>query len=155
EHTEIGYNYRLSNILAALGRAQLTRLDEMITRRREIRTTYAAAFADLPVRFLGRDTDRGDSEDNCWLTTLVIEDPSVNITVLVAARSDNGVETRHLWKTMYLQPVFDHEHFVGPGNAEQLFQHGLTLPTGSGLTDQDVSTASDLVLNHLPHGGLQ
>ena len=77
EHTEIGYNYRLSNVLAALGRGQLQRLDGMIARRREIRDRYAAAFADLPMRFLGRDdADRDDADDNCWLTTVVLEDPT-------------------------------------------------------------------------------
>src|SRR5699024_10753303 len=72
EHTEIGYNYRMSNILAALGRGQLSRLDEMIRRRREVRATYRQAFRDLPVRFLGGDET--DERDNCWLTTLVVED---------------------------------------------------------------------------------
>ena len=77
EHTEIGYNYRLSNVLAALGRGQLERLDDMIARRREIRDRYAAAFTDLPLRFLGRDdASRDDSDDNCWLTTVVLEDPT-------------------------------------------------------------------------------
>lgn len=73
EHTEIGYNYRLSNVLAALGRGQLERLDDMIARRRAIRARYADAFADLPVRFLGRDGERGDEHDNCWLTTIVVD----------------------------------------------------------------------------------
>lgn len=77
EHTEIGYNYRLSNVLAALGRGQLRRLDAMIARRRKIRDRYAAAFADLPLRFLGRDdAERHDTDDNCWLTTVVFEDPT-------------------------------------------------------------------------------
>lgn len=71
EHTEIGYNYRLSNILAAVGRAQLGRLDGMITRRREIRRQYMDAFAEFDVRFLGSvDTD-GEFVENCWLTPLI------------------------------------------------------------------------------------
>ena len=79
EHADIGYNYRLSNLLAALGRAQLSRLDDLIARRREIREIYAAGLADLPgVRILGREPGRGDAEDNCWLTAVVI-DPDVRI----------------------------------------------------------------------------
>src|SRR5699024_8942279 len=75
EHTDIGYNYRLSNLLAALGRAQLSRLDDLIARRRAIREQYAAGLADLTdVRFLGRERGRGDEEDNCWLTAVVLGD---------------------------------------------------------------------------------
>src|SRR5664280_2652147 len=77
EHTEIGYNYRLSNILAALGRAQLSRLDGMLARRRAIREMYVEELADLPgVRFLGRDQHnegRSDDEDNCWLTCIELD----------------------------------------------------------------------------------
>jgi dTDP-4-amino-4,6-dideoxygalactose transaminase len=81
EHTEIGYNYRLSNISAALARAQLSRLDGMLARRRAIRGMYIAKLGDLPgVGFLGRDQHdakgRGDDEDNCWLTCIVL-DPHV------------------------------------------------------------------------------
>ncbi|HBO55368.1 MAG TPA: pyridoxal-5'-phosphate-dependent protein, partial [Janibacter terrae] len=91
EHTEIGYNYRLSNVLAALGRGQLERLDTMIARRREIRERYVAAFADLPLRFLGRGSDdRDDAQDNCWLTTVVLETTPAD--AIVAAMSEQQIE---------------------------------------------------------------
>lgn len=137
EHTEIGYNYRLSNILAALGRGQLERLDDMVTRRREIRERYVAALTDLPVRFLGRDGKRGDEDDNCWLTTLVVENgPGAN--TIVAALSAERIEVRHLWKPLHMQPVFSAARSFTTGAAEDLFRRGVTLPSGPSLTDPQI-----------------
>ncbi|HNN48606.1 MAG TPA: DegT/DnrJ/EryC1/StrS family aminotransferase, partial [Marmoricola sp.] len=105
EHTEVGYNYRLSNILAALGRAQLSRLDEMLKRRRRWREEYRALLASRPgIRILGGDDDAGD---NCWLTAVII-DPEVagfSAQNLGAHLLNNGIESRPLWKPMHLQPV--------------------------------------------------
>lgn len=137
EHTAIGYNYRLSNVLAALGRGQLERLDEMIARRRAIRARYAEAFADLPVRFLGRDGERGDDHDNCWLTTVVVED-GPDADTIVAAMSAERIEVRHLWKPMHLQPVFAAERSFTTGASEDLFRSGMTLPSGPALTDDQI-----------------
>lgn len=149
EHTEIGYNYRLSNVLAALGRGQLERLDAMIARRREIRARYADAFADLSVRFLGRDaTDRDDTGDNCWLTTIVLDPTRVEArrrnleTTLaddvVSAMSAERIEVRHLWKPMHLQPIFTSHRSFTTGVSEVLFQNGVTLPSGPALSDDQV-----------------
>lgn len=137
EHEEIGYNYRLSNVLAALGRGQLERLDGMIARRRAIRERYAAAFADLPVRFLGREPDRGDEHDNCWLTTLLVED-GPNADTIVEQMAAEQIEVRHLWKPMHLQPVFAGSRAFTTGVAEDLFHRGVTLPSGPALTDDQV-----------------
>lgn len=138
EHTEIGYNYRLSNILAALGRGQLERLDDMIARRREIRGRYAEAFSDLPVRFLGRDDgDRDDSHDNCWLSTIVLDTPRRADTV-VDAMSEQQIEVRHLWKPMHLQPIFAEARSFTNGVSEDLFDRGVTLPSGPALSDEQV-----------------
>ena len=152
EHTEIGYNYRLSNVLAALGRGQLQRLDAMIARRREIRDRYAAAFADLPLRFLGRDDAvRDDADDNCWLTTVVL-DPSLvgergsgttPADKIVAAMSAQQIEVRHLWKPMHLQPVFSGARSFTTGVSEDLFTRGVTLPSGPALTDAQIDRVID------------
>jgi dTDP-4-amino-4,6-dideoxygalactose transaminase len=142
EHTEIGYNYRLSNVLAALGRAQLTRLDDMITRRRAIRQTYADGLAGVQgVRLMGRGGDRDDEQDNCWLTTIVLDPEAVTATVdsVIKMLEAEDIEARHLWKPMHLQPVFaDARSFVN-GTSERLFASGVTLPSGSILTDDDVA----------------
>ena len=142
EHTEVGYNYRLSNILAALGRGQLTRLDEMMARRRAIREQYVAALGEIDgVRFLGRGGERPDDEDNCWLTCLVLDPERVAASpeAVMAALAAEDIEARHLWKPMHLQPVFDEARSFLTGTSERLFAQGVTLPSGSGLTDAEVA----------------
>jgi dTDP-4-amino-4,6-dideoxygalactose transaminase len=145
EHTEIGYNYRLSNLLAALGRAQLRRLDEMLQRRRGWRERYRALFAGQPgVRILGGADDAGD---NCWLTALVV-DPDVSswtAAEVAAALAAAGVETRPIWKPMHLQPVFAKAGATLDGSSERLFAHGLTLPSGSALTDEEFARIEAVV----------
>jgi dTDP-4-amino-4,6-dideoxygalactose transaminase len=138
EHTDIGYNYRLSNVLAALGRAQLRRLDGMLERRRAHRERYAKLFSSVPgVRLLG-DRDAGA---NCWLTSIVV-DPAVagwQAGDLAAHLGALDIETRPIWKPMHLQPVFRGARSVLSGAAEQLFTDGLALPSGSALTDRQVA----------------
>lgn len=139
EHTEIGYNYRLSNILAAIGRAQLSRLDGMIARRREIRRRYMEVLGDLDVHFLGTADTDGDDVENCWLTGIVLGD-SIELTPddVQAAMNARDIEVRHLWKPMHLQPVFANSRRFVDGTSEQLFRRGLTLPSGSEISDADV-----------------
>lgn len=149
EHTEIGYNYRLSNILAALGLAQESRLDAMIARRRAIRQRYASAFADVPgIRLLRGDAARDDAHDNCWLTSVIL-DPQVcqlDAPALIKALGERGIEARHLWKPMHLQPVFADKRAFVNGNSEYLFRNGVTLPSGSALTDADIDTVIEVAL---------
>ncbi|MBK5283678.1 MAG: DegT/DnrJ/EryC1/StrS family aminotransferase, partial [Nitrospiraceae bacterium] len=145
EHTEIGFNYRLSNILAALGRAQLSRLDGMLARRRAIREMYVDGLSDLPgVGFVGReeydDQGRGDDEDNCWLTCIVL-DPAVtqvSPAELIAELASEDIESRRLWKPMHLQPVFAANRSFVNGGSERLFDRGVTLPSGSALQDDEI-----------------
>ncbi|HEY5842430.1 MAG TPA: aminotransferase class I/II-fold pyridoxal phosphate-dependent enzyme [Mycobacterium sp.] len=141
EHTEIGYNYRLSNILAALGRGQLSRLDSMIERRREIRGLYVDALGDVPgIRFLGRDRVRTDREDNCWLTALVMDPRVITATfsTVIAALAARNIEARPLWKPMHLQPVFLKARAYSNSVSIRLFNTGISLPSGSALTDEHV-----------------
>ena len=155
EHTEVGYNYRLSNILAALGRAQLTRLDAMISRRREIRQLYAEGFADFRgVRILSSDSARGDSEDNCWLTNIIL-DPAlttVSAASVIKALDADDIEARYLWRPMHLQPVFaDMRAFVN-GMSESLFDNGVTLPSGSALSDGEIEKVIETTRTALGQG---
>ena len=145
EHTEVGYNYRLSNILAALGRAQLLRLDEMIERRRSWRTRYRSLFADQPaVTILG---GADDTEDNCWLTAVLV-DPATsswsadNLSYAMTARD---IETRPVWKPMHLQPISAGLGGTLDGTAESLFATGLTLPSGSGMAEADLGRVEAVV----------
>lgn len=139
EHTEIGYNYRLSNILAALGRAQLERLPAMIARRKHVRDLYRALFAPIAgVTIFGGDND---SEDNFWLTSITV-DPIVTgwpPSELSAALATENIESRPLWKPMHLQPVFANARALVNGVSEQLFKTGITLPSGSVLSDEDLA----------------
>lgn len=139
EHKEIGYNYRLSNLLAGLGRAQLARLDDMIARRREHRQMYADLFARVQgVEIFQRD---GDEDDNCWLTAIVVDPTAAGWTTsqLSAALAEDDIESRPLWKPMHLQPVFSAHPQAVTGAAEHLFTTGLSLPSGSSLRDDDTS----------------
>ncbi len=139
EHVDIGYNYRLSNLLAALGRAQLTRLDEMIARRRAHREAYRHFFEGVRgVSLFGADDD---GADNCWLTSIVI-DPTVagwSAEELARYLGETSIEARPLWKPMHLQPVFTDAERLVDGTSENFFRRGLTLPSGSALTREQFS----------------
>lgn len=149
EHTEVGYNYRLSNLLAALGRVQLSRLDEMITRRREVREMYGRLFADIEgVELFGAE---GDAHDNVWLTSILV-DPTIagwSPQKLTAALAKDNIESRPIWKPMHLQPVFAGSRGAINGTAERLFTNGLTLPSGSALTNQQRNRVSHAIRTFL------
>ncbi|SBT37759.1 DegT/DnrJ/EryC1/StrS family aminotransferase [Micromonospora auratinigra] len=144
EHHDVGYNYRLSNLLAALGRAQLRRLDQMIARRRALRERYAKAFGGVPGVRLLADDDHGS---NCWLTTVVVSpvEAGWRAADLAAHLAAEGIETRPVWKPMHLQPVFATATSVLSGAAERLFADGLTLPSGSALSDRQADRVFDAV----------
>lgn len=137
EHTDVGYNYRLSNLLAALGRAQLRRLDGMIQRRRSRRDRYEALFAGQPgVELFQRAGDQGD---NCWLTALLV-DPDLagwSGEDLSKALAAEDIECRPLWKPMHRQPVFQDCRALLTGVADRLFASGLALPSSSALTETE------------------
>jgi FlaA1/EpsC-like NDP-sugar epimerase/dTDP-4-amino-4,6-dideoxygalactose transaminase/lipopolysaccharide/colanic/teichoic acid biosynthesis glycosyltransferase len=145
EHTEVGFNYRMSNLLAAFGRGQLATLDERIARRRVIQASYREAFADLPgVAF---PAIHPADTTNAWLTCITL-DPDV-----VALRPDElrveletrNIETRRLWKPMHAQPVFRNHPARLDGTAERLFGAGLCLPSGSGMSDIDLERVIEAV----------
>jgi dTDP-4-amino-4,6-dideoxygalactose transaminase len=145
EHTEVGYNYRLSNILAALGRAQLARLDEMMKRRRIWRERYRGLFSDQPgVRILGGVDDAGD---NCWLTPIVVDPTYSSWTAadLAAGLERADIEARPLWKPMHLQPVSRGFDGMIDGTSEATFARGLTLPAGSAMSEQDFARIEDAI----------
>ncbi len=131
EHVDIGYNYRISNLLAALGRAQLVRLDEMIAKRRAVRRLYADLFADVD----GVSIFQGDgAEDNCWLTSIIVDEAAAFAPgELQEFLAEADIESRPLWKPMHLQPVFVGARSFVTGTAQRLFERGLTLPSGSAL----------------------
>lgn len=138
EHTEMGFNYRMSNILAAIGVGQLSRLDDMIAMRRAHRDHYASAFGNLPgVDLLGGAEDAGD---NCWLTCVLFDPQVAKVTPeeVVSRLEDLDIEARHLWKPMHLQPLYSKARMFENGMSAQLFRRGVTLPSGSELSEADI-----------------
>ncbi|MDE8668142.1 aminotransferase class I/II-fold pyridoxal phosphate-dependent enzyme [Pseudarthrobacter sp. H3Y2-7] len=134
EHTDVGYNYRLSNLLAALGRAQLVRLDEMILRRQDHRRYYRQLFDGVTgISIFGGDTD---TYDNFWLTSIVVDPAATgfNASDLSSALAVSNIESRPLWKPMHLQPVFRQARGLTNGTSQRLFETGLTLPSGSAMS---------------------
>lgn len=138
EHAEIGFNYRLSNLLAALGRAQLTRLDAMIDRRRDHRRRYAELFAGhRGVTLFGAENPH---RDNAWLTAVLVDESVTGISARTLGRvlADHDIETRPLWKPMHMQPAFSACAVTGGEISESLFATGLALPSGSALRDDQL-----------------
>jgi dTDP-4-amino-4,6-dideoxygalactose transaminase len=152
QHATVGYNYRLSNVLAAIGRAQLAKLDEMIVRRRAIRDSYRSVFAAIDgVTIFGGDDDR---DDNCWLTAVLVDSQKTgwSVTELTSALALQNIESRPLWKPMHLQPLFASAPGEIDGTSEMLFNRGLTLPSGSGMSaadlDRVIETIERFLANH-------
>jgi len=137
EHLESGFNYRLSNLLAAFGRGQLQTLPERIERRREIHDRYRSALAELPGVTILEPPDYGLS--NYWLTCLLL-DPSVTPgrEAVRQALESIDVESRPTWKPMHLQPLFASAPARIDGTAAWVFERGLCLPSGSGMADDDL-----------------
>lgn len=139
EHLAIGYNYRLSNILAAIGIGQLERLDAMIARRRAIRYAYRELFVDIGgVRMLG---DAGAAPHNCWLTVIVVDETKTGWQAADLAKhlAGHDIETRPVWKPMHRQPVHAGRPTQLTGVADRLYDDGLVLPGGSVHSDATVA----------------
>lgn len=152
EHVEIGYNYRLSNLLAALGRAQLEALPQRLARRRHINAEYQRRLVGLPgLEFM---PVAGYGEPSHWLTVVQLDPASARCTPealrLLLERSD--VETRPTWKPLHLQPVFAGAAPCELAVSERIFARGLCLPSGSGLTDEEQDEVVSLIRAALVRG---
>ncbi|MES2755192.1 MAG: aminotransferase class I/II-fold pyridoxal phosphate-dependent enzyme [Pseudomonadota bacterium] len=141
QHTEIGFNYRMSNILAGVGRGQLAVLDERVAARRRVFETYRRELAD--VAGLAWMPEPDGSRSNRWLTTCTLDPGILPAREEVARRlADEFVEARPVWKPMHLQPVFADCTYYTANNesiSDDLFDRGLCLPSGSNLTDDQLA----------------
>jgi pyridoxal phosphate-dependent aminotransferase EpsN len=138
EHSEIGYNYRLSNVLAGIGRGQLEVLSERVQRKREIFDAYRQLLGDLPGVAFMPEAPWGQSTR--WLTVITVDPAQFGATreeIRLALEAEN-IESRPLWKPMHLQPVFRECEVAGGSVAEALFRHGLCLPSGTAMSEADV-----------------
>lgn len=139
QHSHIGYNYRMSNICAGIGRGQMEVLEEHVALRRQMHDFYVAIFASIEgVEVFS--TPNGDYFANYWLSAITIDENKTNgitrETLRLALEAEN-IESRPLWKPMHLQPIFFNYPYYGNQVAGKLFETGLCLPSGSNLTDED------------------
>ena len=140
QHEKIGYNYRMSNICAGIGRGQMFVLEEHVARRREIHDLYVKLLDGVKGVKVMCQPEGGDFNSNYWLTCITVDPEEAGFTredVRLALDGDN-IESRPLWKPMHLQPVFKEAPFYGNGTSERVFEIGLCLPSGPMLTDQDI-----------------
>lgn len=140
QHSEIGYNYRMSNIVAGIGRGQIEVLDERVAQRRANFDRYEEAFAHIPgVSF---QPELNDTKSNRWLTALTIdpEITGVDRTDIIKRLEEENIEARPVWKPMHLQPLFEgvtyYPHEEGNSVSDRLFEHGICLPSGSNMTEE-------------------
>ncbi|KAF2334168.1 DegT/DnrJ/EryC1/StrS family aminotransferase [Flavobacterium ginsenosidimutans] len=138
QHSEIGFNYRMSNICAGIGRGQMEVLDAHIKLRRDMHDFYAQYFADIDGITILKEPSQ-DYYSNHWLSAIVIDPGKIgkNRENLRLAFELENIESRPLWKPMHLQPVFEKYPYYGEKVSELLFQNGLCLPSGSNLMEED------------------
>ncbi len=137
EHSEIGYNYRMSNVLAAIGRGQLRVLSERVAGKRNIFDQYRESLSDLPGVTFMPEPDFGRATR--WLTCLTIDPDQAGIDrdMVIQELEKQNIEARPTWKPMHMQPLYKAYDAVGGSVAEYLFTYGLCLPSGTGMTSED------------------
>lgn len=149
QHEQIGYNYRLSNISAGIGRGQMYVLDEHIARRRAIHALYVEKLKNTPGITVMQPRSNVDLHPNYWLSTILVNPQEAGFTYqeLSARLTAADIESRPLWKPMHLQPVFAKAPAYVNGVSEALFAQGLCLPSGPMVTDEDVDRIVEIIKN--------
>jgi dTDP-4-amino-4,6-dideoxygalactose transaminase len=145
EHVDLGFNYRMSNLLAALGVAQLRGLDRRLARRHAVNAAYRQALGGLPgISFMPR---AGYGEPNDWLTCILVEAEEFGATPedIRLALETHDIEARPTWKPLHLQPLFADAPAVGGAVSAWIFQRGLCLPSGSNLADADLERVVEVI----------
>lgn len=145
EHATIGYNYRLSNIAAAIGLGQLDLLEQRVARRREIFEGYVQRLGSLPGISFMPEADYG--RGNRWLTVILVDKDEFGTgpESIRLALEDENIESRPVWKPMHLQPVFEDAGMYGGAVSEDLFARGLCLPSGTAMTDSDLDRVAETI----------
>lgn len=152
QHSQIGYNYRMSNITAGIGRGQIKVLDERVGQRRANYEHYKSTLSDIPGISFPEEPD--EMLSNRWLTAILI-DPKLTGGItrehVRQALEKEKIESRPLWKPMHRQPVFEQYPFYGNGTSDQLFKNGLCLPSGSSLSKKDLKRITDTLYRVFCH----
>ncbi|MCD1024648.1 DegT/DnrJ/EryC1/StrS family aminotransferase [Enterococcus sp. SMC-9] len=141
QHSEIGYNYRMSNIVAGIGRGQLKVLKDRIAKKRYIHDFYKEELKELSQISFMPENDWDFS--NYWLSAITLKD--VNPTYLMDELEKENIESRPIWKPMHLQPVFEKYDYIGETVAQRLFETGVCLPSDSKMSDEDLSRVATVI----------
>ena len=149
QHLDIGYNFRMNNMAAAVGVAQLERLEDFVSKRRLINERYRSLLAGLPGIVF--QPENSDSHSNFWLSTILIDETKTGFTndKLRTLLFKTGIETRFLWKPLHLQPVYQDVPFYGGEVSENLFLTGLCLPSSTSLTLEDQKRIAEIIEREL------
>ena len=150
QHSHIGYNYRMSNVSAGIGRGQMEVLSLRVQKRRSIFDAYKESLKEIEaIKF--HNEPGSDYYSNRWLTAVIVDGEVTNDEIRISLEKEN-IESRPLWKPMHMQPVFAGTPFYGDGTSERLFNKGLCLPSGSNLSDEELFSiiqAVKHVCNHV------
>jgi len=142
QHNEIGYNYRMSNILAGIGRGQLKVLDQRVAKKRYIYEFYRNELAQLDgIEFMPINEW---NEPNYWLTCITLNGHVKPIDIILALEKEN-IESRPIWKPMHMQPVFKDYDFIGAGVSNKIFENGVCLPSDTKMKDEDLSRVCNVI----------
>ncbi|MBD1378860.1 DegT/DnrJ/EryC1/StrS family aminotransferase [Metabacillus arenae] len=152
QHSKLGYNYRLSNILAGVGRAQLEILEERVRKRREIFETYYEELGNIPGLFFMKELE--NTRSNRWLTVLTLDErlSGIPVTVLMKILEEENIEARLVWKPLHLQPLFEGAKYYpheADSISEQLFNTGICLPSGSNMSEKSQDRVIDCIKKSL------
>jgi dTDP-4-amino-4,6-dideoxygalactose transaminase len=147
QHSEIGYNYRMSNVVAGIGRGQLKVLNQRVDKKRYIHDFYKRELSIIEnIQFM---PENEWNEPNFWLTAILVD--GINPNSLMDELEKENIESRPIWKPMHLQPIFEQYDYIGENVSEELFKKGICLPSDSKMTDEDLNrvvTAIKRVFNY-------
>jgi dTDP-4-amino-4,6-dideoxygalactose transaminase len=142
QHSELGYNYRMSNVVAGIGRGQLKVLNQRVAKKRYIYDFYRKELGQLEgIQFMPMNEW---NEPNCWLTCVTLNGHVKPIDIMVALEKGN-IESRPIWKPMHMQPVFQAYDYVGEGISERIFESGVCLPSDTKMTDDDLNRVCSII----------
>lgn len=142
QHSELGYNYRMSNVLAGIGRGQLRVLEQRIGKKKEIYEYYKKEFGDIPE--ISMMPVKEWNTPNYWLSCIRLDGKHAPIELILALEQEN-IEARPIWKPMHLQPYFAHCDFIGEDQAEKIFRSGVCLPSDTKMTQEDLERVAGIV----------
>ena len=143
EHKDIGYNYRLSNVCAGIGRGQLKVLADRVDTKRAIYNKYAEGFKDIDAITMIPDHDYETS--NHWLSAFTVDPQVITPIEIIDALAKENIESRPVWKPMHMQPVFEEYDFIGGNVAQSLYENGICLPSDSKMTNDEIDRVIKIV----------